>query len=171
MVSVTTVDALVVATQRVRDSAQAVGAALSAVKVYTEPAITRAVQAELNLYQHIKEEFGMFTSAEVGRQLGSRSQAPRNLAATAHRNNTLLAVPRGNGLAYPGFQFGNDGQPLPVIARLREIAEANEWSEAGLVQWLCSPTTYFDGDRPVDHLTDDPDRVVEVVTDALAVSW
>ena len=167
----TTVEELVAATQRVRESARAVGAALASVAVYTEPAIARAVQAEHNLYARIDAEFGMLTSTEAGKRMGSRSRAPRNLATTAHRNNQLLAVRQGNHLAYPGFQFGSDGQPLAVISRLRETAEANEWSEAGLVQWLCSPTTYLDGDRPVDHLTEDPDRVVAVAEDALAVSW
>jgi len=167
----TTVEELVAATQRVRESARAVGAALASVAVYTEPAIARAVQAEHNLYARIDAEFGMLTSTEAGKRMGSRSRAPRNLATTAHRNNQLLAVRQGNHLAYPGFQFGSDGQPLAVISRLRETAEANEWSEAGLAQWLCSPTTYLDGDRPVDHLTEDPDRVVAVAGDALAVSW
>ncbi|BBX48007.1 hypothetical protein GCM10009641_09490 [Mycobacterium cookii] len=165
------VEQLVTATQRVRESAQAVGAALASVAVYAEPAIARAVQAEHNLYARIEAEFGLLTSTEAGKRMGSRSRAPRNLAATAHRNDQLVAVRRGNQLAYPDFQFGPGGQPLAVIGRLREIAEANDWSEAGLVQWLCSPTTYLDGDRPVDHLTDDPDRVVAVATEALAVSW
>lgn len=139
--------------------------------MYTEPAIARAIQAEHNLYTRIEGEFGMLTSTEAGKRMGSRSRAPRNLATTAHRNNQLVAVRQGNHLAYPGFQFGSDGQPLTVIGHLRKIAEANEWSEAGLVQWLCSPTTYFNGDRPVDHLTEEPDRVVAVAADALAVSW
>jgi hypothetical protein len=171
MVAMTTAEDLVVATQRVRASARAVGAALASVAVYTEPAIARAVQAEQNLYARIAAEFGMLSSTEAGKRMGSRSRAPRNLAATAHRNKTLVAVRHGNSLVYPGFQFGPDGQPLDVIGRLRETAEANDWSDAGLVQWLCSPTTYFDGDRPVDHLTEDPDRVVAVAADALAVSW
>lgn len=165
------VEQMVIAMQRVRESAQAVGAALSSVAVYAEPAITRAVQAEHNLYARIEAEFGLLTSTEAGKRMGSRSRAPRNLAATAHRNDQLVAVRRGNHLVYPGFQFGPDGQPLAVIGRLRETAQANEWSEAGLVQWLCSPTTYLDGDRPVDHLIDDPDRVVTVASEALAVSW
>jgi hypothetical protein len=171
MVAMTTAEDLVVATRRVRESAQAVGAALASVAVYTEPAIARAVQAEQNLYARIEAEFGMLSSTEAGKRMGSRSRAPRNLATTAHRNNQLVAVRRGNHLAYPGFQFRPDGQPLAVIGRLRETAEINEWSETGLVQWLCSPTTYFDGDRPVDHLTEDSDRVVAVAADALAVSW
>lgn len=167
----TTVDDLVVATQRVREGAQALRAALASVAVYAEPAVARALQAEHNLYARIDAEFGMLSSTQAGKKMGSRSSAPRNLATTAHRNNQLLAVRQGNHLAYPGFQFGSDGQPLAVIARLRDTAEANDWSEAGLVQWLCAPTTYFDGDRPVDCLTKDPDRVVAVAADALAVSW
>jgi hypothetical protein len=167
----TTVAELTAANRRVRESAHAVGAALSSVTVYTEPAVARAVQAEHNLYARIDAEFGTLTSTEAGKRMGSRSSAPRNLATTAHRNKALVAVRRGNYLVYPGFQFGPDGQPLAVIRRLRDVAEANDWSEAGLVQWLCSPTTYFDGDRPVDHLTTDPDRVVAVASEALAVSW
>lgn len=167
----TTVEDLTVATQRVRESARAVGAALSSVAVYAEPAIARAVQAEQNLYGRIAAEFGMLTSTEAGKRMGSRSRAPRNLAATAHRNRQLIAVRQGNSLAYPGFQFGPDGQPLAVIGRLRETAAGNDWSEAGLLQWLCSPTTYFDGDRPVDHLSEDPDRVAAVAADDLSIEW
>ena len=171
MTPTTTVVELTAANERVRESAQAVGVALSSVAVYTEPAVARAVQAEHNLYARINAEFGMLTSTEAGKRMGSRSSAPRNLATTTHRNKALVAVRRGNYLSYPGFQFGPDGKPLAVVARLREVAEANGWSEAGLVQWLCSPTTYLDGDRPVDHLATDPDRVVEVAAEALAVSW
>lgn len=166
-----TVEDLTVATRRVRESAQAVGAALSAVSVYAEPAIARAVQAEQNLYDRIAAEFGMLTSTEAGKRMGSRSSAPRNLAATAHRNHALIGVRRGNQVTYPGFQFGADGQPLPAIKRLREIADANDWSEASLVQWLCSPTTYLDGNRPVDYLTEDPERVAAVAAEDLAISW
>ncbi|WP_119184885.1 hypothetical protein [Mycobacterium decipiens] len=166
-----TVAELDAANQRVRESARAVGSALSSVTVYTEPAIARAVQAEHNVYARIEAEFGMLTSTEAGKRMGSRSSAPRNLATTAHRNKALVAVRLGSYRSYPGFQFGPDGKPLAVIARLREVAQASGWSEAGLVQWLCSPTTYLAGDRPVDHLRTDPDRVVAVATEALAVSW
>jgi hypothetical protein len=170
-VNKTTVAELTDANRHVRESAHAVGVALSSVSVYTEPAVARAVQAEHNLYARISTEFGMLTSTEAGKRMGSRSSAPRNLATTAHRNKALVAVRRGSYLSYPGFQFGTDGKPLAVIARLREVAGANGWSEAGLVQWLCSPTTYLDGDRPVDWLATDPNRVVEVAAEALAVSW
>ncbi|OBJ48414.1 hypothetical protein [Mycobacterium sp. 1423905.2] len=167
----TNVAELAAAHERLRESARAVGAALASVEVYTEPAVARAVQAEHNLYARIDAEFGLLTSSEAGTRMGSRSSAPRNLATTAHRNGALVAIRQGNYPAYPGFQFGADGKPLAVIARLRELADANGWSEAGLVQWLCSPTTYLDGDRPVDHLRTDPERVVAVAAEAMAISW
>jgi hypothetical protein len=166
-----TVAELDAANRRVRESAHAVGVALSSVAVYTEPAVARAVQAEQNLYARIEAEFGLLSSTDAGKRMGSRSSAPRNMATNAHRNKALVAVRRGNYLAYPGFQFGADGTPLPVIARLREVAEENSWSEAGLVQWLCSPTTYLDDDRPVDRLLTDPDGVVAIAAEALGVSW
>ena len=45
---VTTVAELDAANRRLRESAHAVGVALSSVTVYTEPAVARAVQAEQN---------------------------------------------------------------------------------------------------------------------------
>src|ERR1700680_5101486 len=84
MVAMTTAENLVLATQRVRESAHAVGHALASVTVYAEPSITRAVQAEQNLYARIEQEFGMLTSTEAGKRMGSRSRAPRNFAATPH---------------------------------------------------------------------------------------
>ena len=93
----TTVAELTDANRHVRESAHAVGVALSSVSVYTEPAVARAVQAEHNLYARISTEFGMLTSTEAGKRMGSRSSAPRNLATTAHRNKALVAVRRMRG--------------------------------------------------------------------------
>lgn len=157
--------------RRITASAKALGDAIDAVAVYTEPAVARAVQAERNLYGRIDAEFGLLTSAEVGRRLGSKSTAPRNLAAATRRGGALLAVTRRNQLLYPGFQFGADGQPLPVIRTLVELAADCGWSETAVVQWLCAPTTYLDGSRPVELIMTRPDDVVETARRAWSVSW
>lgn len=159
------------AARRINASAKALGEAIDAVAVYTEPAVARAVQAERNLYDRINAEFGLLTSAEAGRRLGSRSTAPRNLAATTRRSGALVAVTRGHQTLYPGFQFGADGRPLPVVRALRDLAAECGWSENGLVQWLCAPTTYLDGLRPVDLLAGEPDRVVDAAQRAWTVTW
>ena len=124
---------------RIRESAAALGDALDAVQVYVEPAVARAVQAERNLYDRIDAEFGLLTSAETGRRLGSRSTAPRNLAAATRRDGALLAITRGHQMLFPGFQFDPDGRPLPVIRILRDLADEAQWSETDVVQWLCAP--------------------------------
>jgi hypothetical protein len=154
---------LVEVAQRINASAKALGEAIDSVAVYTEPAVARAVQAERNLYDRIDAEYGLLTAAEAGRRMGSRSTAPRNLA--------LLGISRGHQTLYPGFQFGADGQPLPVIRTLRELAQRVGWSESSAVQWLCAPTTYLDGRRPAELLAADPDRVLDVAQRAWAVEW
>lgn len=164
-------DHFVDAAQLIKESATALRDAVNAVQVYTAPAVARAVQAERNLYDRIDAEFGLFTSAEAGRRLGSRSTAPRNLAAATRHEGALLAITRGHQMLFPGFQFGPDGRPLPVIRILREIADEAHWSETGVVQWLCAPTTYLGGLRPVDLLTGEPDRVVDVARQAWTVQW
>ncbi|MGV9800748.1 hypothetical protein ACWDTP_22130 [Mycobacterium sp. NPDC003449] len=164
-------DHLVDAAHRIREGAAALGQALESVRVYAEPAVARAVQAELNLYDRIGAEFGLLTSAEAGRRLGSRSSAPRNLAAAARRDRSLLAIMRGHQTLFPGFQFDADGRPLPVIRRLRDLAAELGWSENGVVQWLCAPSTYLGGRRPVDLLAVDPDRVVDTAMAAWTVQW
>ncbi len=162
---------LVEVAQRINASAKALGEAIDSVAVYTEPAVARAVQAERNLYDRIDAEYGLLTAAEAGRRMGSRSTAPRNLAAVARRNGALLGISRGHQTLYPGFQFGADGQPLPVIRTLRELAQQVGWSESSVVQWLCAPTTYLDGRRPAELLAADPDRVLDVAQRAWAVEW
>lgn len=162
---------LVDVAQRIQESAAALGEALDSVTVYAEPSIARAVQAERNLYDRIDAEFGLLTSTEAGRRMGSRSTAPRNLAAASRRDGALLAITRGHQTLFPGFQFGSDGRPLPAIRTLRQLADAAEWSESSVIQWLCAPTTYLDGLRPVDLLAGQPDRVVDAARRAWSVQW
>ncbi|MGE2833339.1 hypothetical protein [Mycobacterium sp. SMC-4] len=162
---------LVDVAHRIQESAAALGEALDSVKVYAEPSVARAVQAERNLYDRIDAEFGLLTSTEVGRRMGSKSTAPRNLAAATRRDGALLAITRGHQTLFPGFQFGSDGRPLPAIRTLRQLADEAEWSESSVVQWLCAPTTYLDELRPVDLLAGQPDRVVDAARRAWSVQW
>ncbi|RCK70443.1 hypothetical protein DT076_07320 [Desertihabitans brevis] len=154
---------------RTRRTVAALGAAIEAAHVRASPALARAVQAEEGLYQRIADEFGLLTSAEAGRRLGSRSKAARNLALSARRDGQLLALRRGRYDLFPGFQFDDHGA-RPVVAALIALGEEHERSEAGLVQWLMAPTTYLDGLRPVDVI-DDPDRLLSVAREAFGVQW
>lgn len=152
-----------------RRSVAALGPAIQSVAHRVSPSLTRAVQARENLYADIEDEFGLFSSAEAGQRMGSRSAARRNAATAARREGRLLGLRRGGYLLFPGFQFDAHGV-RPVIADLVETGRKHHWHEASLIEWLCSPTTYLDGVRPVDVL-DDAERVVQVAQAAFGVQW
>jgi hypothetical protein len=43
------------------------------------------------------------------------------------------------------------------------------WDDEDLVLWLCTPSRYFEGDRPVDHL-DDEDLIAKANA-AATIRW
>jgi hypothetical protein len=163
------VTAIAETTERTARSVAALGEAIHAAHVTASPALARATQAEQNLYDSIAAEFGLLSSAEAGDRMGSRAAARRNAATAARREGRLLALRRGGYRLFPTFQFDQHGV-RPVIAELIELARRHEWSEIGLIEWLCSPTTYLEGGRPVD-IIDDPARLLRVAQDALGVQW
>jgi hypothetical protein len=104
------------------------------------------------------QEFGALTSAQIGEMAGSKSP---NRAALAHKWKTdrrIFAVPHQGVNYFPGFQFSQDGQPLPVIGAILE--ELAEWSAWDIALWFTSRTGSLGGRRPVDLLKSEPDAVV-----------
>lgn len=156
--------------KRVRDTVASLGAAFRAADVdYPSPPLARATIAAENLYTQIDVEFGMLSSTEAGRRMGSRAQATRNLAVTARHEGRLLGLVRGRYVEFPGFQFDDNGA-RQVIADIIAVGKANERTETGLVQWLMTPTTYLDGQRPVEFIQQ-PDTLLQVANDAFGVQW
>lgn len=154
---------------RTRRTVGALGQAIYDAHVPASPALAASVQAELNLYEQIADEFGLLTSAQAGEKMGSRSPAPRNLALAAQRDGRLLALWRGNCMLVPGFQFADEGL-RPAIRGLIELGRTYDRSERGLITWLMSPTTYLDGKRPVDVI-DDPATLLNVARAAFGAEW
>lgn len=139
------------------------------------PAMARAAQATENVMKSLADEFGLLTSADVAQLLGSKSKstAARSLANDMRGRGELLAVRRLNKFLYPGFQFDHtQGRVKPLVKKLLQLAEANDWEPADVVLWLLSPTTYFeDESRPVDHFDNEPDLVLSAAQRAWAVQW
>jgi len=152
-----------------RLTADALGAAIHAAHTHASPALAAATQARENLYDRIEAEFGMLTSAQAGEAMGSRSKATRNLALNAQRQGVLLGVRRGRYTLYPGFQFDAQGV-RKVIADLIAVGNRYGRTEAGLIQWLMSPTTYLGGKRPVD-IIDEPDQLLAAAESSFGVEW
>jgi hypothetical protein len=139
------------------------------------PATARAAQAGENAVKSIEDEFGLLTSTQVAKLLGSSSNAAaaRSLANDMRGRGELLFVRRLNKFLYPGFQFDPTvGRVRPLVKSLTQLANASGWEPEDVVLWLCSPTTYFeDESRPVDHFNNDTDVVLEVARRAWGVEW
>lgn len=157
-------------TERTARSVVALGSAIHAADVHASPSLARATQAEQNLYDQIDTEFGLLTSAEAGRRMGSRSAALRNAATAARRDGRLLASRRGGYWLFPGFQFDDTGV-RPVIADLIKLGRDHGRTEAGLIQWLCSPTTYLHRRRRPVEVLDSPEQLLAAAGEAFGVQW
>lgn len=150
--------------------AAALGPALSAVDEPASPQMARSVQASVNRRRKVFEEYRFLNSQEVAEVLGSRS-SNRALASDHRTKGRILGVKRGNGYAYPKFQFDEvSHQVRPVIPELIALAQANDWSEEDLLLWLVTPTGYFDDTRPIEHF-DDPEDILAGARRRLEPTW
>ena len=125
------------------------------------PGEAAVLQAQRNAEARaaILEEFGGLTSAQVADLGGSRAA---NRSATAHRwrsEGRIFAVSYRGATVFPGFQFGAEGRPRPVVAEVvRRLGGAvGPWE---LALWFTTASDRLGGARPVDRLDADPDAVV-----------
>ena len=144
--------------------------ALVTLPTVVDPSTARALQATENVWRRVETEFGLLSSSEVSTLLGARN-ANRTYAADLRQRGELLGTLRKNGYVFPGFQFDHKaGKVRPWVAPLLALAQGNERSAADVIMWMMSPTTYFDSDRPADHV-DDAQRLLGVAERAWSIEW
>jgi hypothetical protein len=124
------------------------------------PAVVLQARRNAEARTALLGEFGALRSADVAELAGSRAA---NRAALAHRwrgENRVVAVPVGDELLYPGFQFTPEGRPHPTVgaalAILRSQASVSDWQAA---LWFVGANGWLGGRRPVDLLDEDPGAV------------
>ena len=148
------IESLSATAARMAQSLAALGPAMAAVRGATSPQLARAIMATENVWARVEKEFGLLTSMEVARLIGSK-RSSRSLAADQRAAGKLMGLRQGNAYFYPGFQFDRrTGRALPVMPVLASAAREVGWDDEDLILWLVSPSGYFAGDRPVDHLAD-----------------
>jgi hypothetical protein len=114
--------------------------------------------ADAVLQTAVAAEFGVWSAAEAGRRIGSRGHSPTAAIRRWAAQGNLLTVPVAGLDHYPGFAFGADGRPRPVLGRVAAALPGRTgWA---LVAWLVSPQDVLGGARPVDLLDVQPDAVV-----------
>jgi hypothetical protein len=120
------------------------------------------------VWREIEATWGLLTHEAVMKVLGLPGTDARAFSRM-RTDGQLLAVERGGAHFYPGFQF-ESGRVVPVVPALVALAHEVHWTQNELVVWLCSPSGYFGGDRPVAHL-DEADELVEKARDEATVEW
>lgn len=146
------------------------GNALAGLRSVVDPATARAAQATENVWREVADDYGLLRSGEVGEILGA-SQGNREFVSNRRNHGELLGVVRINGYLFPGFQFDRTTVSIrPWVKPLLELAAESNQGAADVLFWMMSPTTYFNGDRPADHV-EDGDRLVDVARRAWSVEW
>ena len=126
------------------------------------PPVLEQVQRNAEAHAELAGEFGLLSSAEVAKLAGSTAS---NRAATANRwanQRKVFTVEVDGAQRFPGFQFGENGRPLPVIADVLTAA-GDRLSGWELALWFTGSSAWLGGERPVDVIDSDPEMVVEAV--------
>jgi hypothetical protein len=152
-------------------SMEALRPALASLAQPINPEIVAGLQSTENAWRAIEAEFGMLTGNEVAELLGSKAQGRSSYAADKRKAGKLIGIRRRNALVYPGFQFDRSaGKVREAIPALVAVIREYERTEEDLAQWLCDPSGYLGGDRPVDHLNE-PERVLAAAEGHYGVEW
>lgn len=144
--------------------------ALAGLRSVVDPATARAAQATENVWREVADDYGLLKSGEVGEILGA-SKNNREFVSIRRNRGELLGIVRNNGYLFPGFQFDRSaGTIRSWVKPLLELAAESNQSAANVLFWMMSPTTYFNGDRPADHV-EDGERLLDVARRAWSIEW
>ena len=151
-------------------SLEALRPALASLPAGASAELVQGAMATENAWRSMEQEFGLLGAQEASQTLGSRAKGRSTLAHDRRGTGQLLGVRRGNAVLYPGFQFNSHGEVHDVIPALIQVARQARRSDEDLAQWICLPSGYLDGDRPVDRLQD-ADEVLAAARGHFGVQW
>ena len=128
-----------------------------------------ALQLQLNLEanRRLEEEFGLLTAAQVAERSGSTAANASQTGSRWRKAGKVLVFSVKGTSCYPGFQFDENGQPLPVIAEVIERLGPYLPSRQLAFWFVGASVDLYDG-RPVDLFDEHPDDVIRVADELAA---
>jgi hypothetical protein len=121
-------------------------------------AASEEARRQAHLRERIMSDFGAWSAAEVASLAGSTAANRFQLAHKWNKEGRIFRVPYHGVWLYLGFQFDENGRPLPVVADvLRALAPSRPWE---LAEWFVLGNGCLGRERPVDLLVKDPVAVV-----------
>lgn len=126
-----------------------------------KPASWEQARRNLAMRRRILDEFGALTAAELGEWATPGAANPHQYASRLRKANRAFSVPLERRTLFLGFQFDEDGRPLPALADvlepLRKRFGDSDWS---IASWFTAPNPHLPGKaRPADLLARDPEAV------------
>ena len=126
-----------------------------------KPASWEQARRNLAMRRRILEEFGALSAAELGDWATPGAANPHQYASRLRKASRVFSVPFEGRTLFPGFQFDEDGRPLPglseMLAALRGRFGDSDWA---IASWFTSPNPHLPSKaRPVDVLAKEPDAV------------
>lgn len=127
-----------------------------------KPASWEQARRNLAMRRRILEEFGALSAAELGKWATPGAANPHQYASRLRRANRVFSVPFEGRTLFLGFQFDEDGRPLPALAdalaSLRKRLGDSDWS---IASWFSAPNPHLPSKaRPVDLLAENPEAVI-----------
>ncbi len=139
---------------------------LSPTLVPPPPDVVLQARRNAEARAHFLQEHGAVRSSGVADLAGSRARNNTALASRWRKERKIFSVEYKGVRYYPGFQFGPDGKPREVIAKVMlafcgdDALDGREWQ---LALWFDARSGYLDDQRPVDLLETDPERIVSAM--------
>jgi hypothetical protein len=118
-----------------------------------------AARRHAMLRERLLDEVGAYDSAGVSDQAGSRARNRSQLAHGWRKEGRIFAVRHGGRDLYLAFQFGPDGRPRPVVARVLEVLAG--WEPWDVAFWFGIRHPLLEQRRPLDVMATDPGAVEE----------
>lgn len=120
-------------------------------------------QAETNAEARIAllVEFKAYRGDQLSRRLIAKLDGPSadDPGSRWQAEGRLLSVPFSQERWFPAFQFGDDGEPLPVLQRVLTALRTRLSGEWQMALWFTTPSPWLAGRRPVDLLQSESDAV------------
>jgi hypothetical protein len=124
------------------------------------PALLEQVNRNAKARGDLAREFGLLSSADVAALAESTSANASAMASRWKAEGKVFTTSSAGQQRFPGFQFGPDGRPLPVIAQVLTLlgGRLSGWE---LALWFTGSNGWLGGERPVDVLDSDAELVVD----------
>jgi hypothetical protein len=144
------------------DRERVLRALLPAERLTMSPAVLEQLNRNATAHAELGAEFGLLSSTQVAELATSKPAAsnPAALASRWRKEGKVFTVDVDGAQRFPGFQFGANSKPRPVIAAVL-AAVGDRLSGWELALWFTGGNGWLGGMRPVDVLDSDPDLVIE----------